>query len=342
MSEPRAARDDGAFRLGEVELDGGARAEAIAIPAPAPRWADRLERLLGHKPPFWQWQCRTLLHERTDLDARFYALHRGGRPFAHVLIAATDGVGLLSHVFTTPAERRRGAARALLRLALADFGERGGRALFLRTDPGGAPFRLYEALGFRALEPGSGVMARNFATETNLPDAWFAPGETELRPPQWSDWPAAAALFTDADGGTVRCLGRGLVGRAMSEGPFLAMLKDHTERMAGGAPPATSVLAKTTPRAVVGVAHRSDEGPWPGLSTIDVHCHPAFVASAAALLAALPLSSARCVAHCDRGQTWKRTALAASGFEHVATLPEHAAADAVTRRWVDVEVWRRG
>ena len=88
-------------------------------------------------------------------DARItvYTRRIGGELAGACLVASSDrtpSLGGLGEVATSQAARRSGIATALTQQALDDFGERGGRALFLGTvNPAAA--RIYYRLGWRKI-----------------------------------------------------------------------------------------------------------------------------------------------------------------------------------------------
>lgn len=328
--------------LEAARLHNGETVEVAAIRGPDLEWADRIEALLGHKPPFWSWQNSAVVRRELGLDAHFYVLHRGGVPFSHVLTTEVRGVGILGHVFTREEERRKGAARALMERQLEHFGARSGRALYLRTEHASVPYRLYEKLGFRAAEPGSRVMELYRGEAGAFHDAWFAPGPAEVVEPAWPHWPASAPLFLADSPEVVRCVGRGLLGREITEGPFLAVLRDHEAAASRGDSSTARVLVQADTKAVVGFAQLARDPKWPAAHLVDLHCHPTFAAQGETLLRSLPLpDGVRLVAHADVGQEWKEAALSALGFARTAVLPDWVAADAERTRFADVGVWTR-
>ncbi len=132
-----------------------------------------------------------------------------------------------------------------------------------------------------------------------------------------------------------------MLGRAMTEGPFLGVLREHEERAVRGDPAAAQVLVQTATRAVVGLAHTAPDPQWPGCTTVDVHCHPAFAEHGAALLARVTPTAGRCVAYADVGWQWKEDLLARAGYRRIGVLSGWLAADAAQSRFVDVGVWQR-
>jgi hypothetical protein len=79
--------------LGPIELKTKERVEAGVITGPDLQWAQRLEALLGHKGPIWQWQNSVAARQRIKAEVRYYILHRDGEPLANMMIAERAGVG---------------------------------------------------------------------------------------------------------------------------------------------------------------------------------------------------------------------------------------------------------
>ena len=152
--------------LGTTTLKDGSvvRVGCVGETAIDSLWSRRIRELLrpwGHP---WTSQIEALL--ATPGLGRFYLLHdptsidsaESAPPFAAITLCEHRDGGTLGNVWTSPARRRNGAMRALLRATLADFRARGGRALILGTSHGSATYRVYEDEGFCPVETGSGYM----------------------------------------------------------------------------------------------------------------------------------------------------------------------------------------
>jgi ribosomal protein S18 acetylase RimI-like enzyme len=143
-----------------------------------------LERLPNHVPPvpvtvqevtrpdlpFWPWYRESLKEFGTPLSdpvldqmvARvqevfvpagmrwFVGLGEGQRAGCASVISL-GRVAYLDQVVTMPEYRRRGVAGAVVTAAVRAGLRSGNRAVFLLTEEGGAPQRLYERLGFRTV-----------------------------------------------------------------------------------------------------------------------------------------------------------------------------------------------
>jgi GNAT superfamily N-acetyltransferase len=98
------------------------------------------------------------LRQRAALPGSVFAVVRhGGELVAHCMVAydpgATPSVGLVGHVFTAAAHRRKGLSSAVLKAALARHEQEGGRHWLLGT---GSPSAAasYQKLGFAHLNGG--------------------------------------------------------------------------------------------------------------------------------------------------------------------------------------------
>ena len=324
--------------LGRVSLKTGECVEIGCVQGPDLAWADRVEKLLGHKGEPWRAQNSQLLRNDVGIEAYFYVLHRAGTPFANIMTVELNGVGILGHVWTNPEERRKGAIAALMARQMEDFRARGGRALFLGTGFNSPPYHIYEGFGFTGIEDHSGVM-EYYATSKAAFESWyFADGAAEIEPLHWRHWPASPALFAGDHSGIVRCAPVKLSGRHSTEGYLLGMLR---ERAHDDPPRAVALrLAETT--AVAGLAAWGLDPIWRDACLVDVYCHPRYWNRANDLLDALPLSTcARYIAYADASCPQKEEALLRAGFHVVAHLPRWVAADAANSARVDVSVLER-
>src|SRR5207244_2767273 len=81
---------------------------------------------------------------------RFFVGHLGDDMAGVASLLSLEGVGYVDNVVTLSAHRRRGVASAVVTSTVRAAVEAGDETVFLLTDEGGAPARLYERLGFRA------------------------------------------------------------------------------------------------------------------------------------------------------------------------------------------------
>lgn len=305
--------------LGQVRLRDGEWVSAGVVVGPDVGWAGRLEGLLGHKGEPWNWQNGVVLRQSLGLEVCFYILHRDERPFANILTVTKGGVGTLGHVWTSPADRRKGASTGLMELLLPDFAASGGRALYLHTGFGSVAYWLYERFGFRPLGPQDGHMACFVGEEGAFLAGYFAGETAVVEPLAWHHWPTSQPLFAGAWPGYVRCAPLGLTGRRITEEAFLPLLRQGEVEPAAGT---TAVLRQPATGAVCGFACWQWHPIWWGMVLLDVYCHPDYWGQAPALLAALSLpEGARVMAYGDEDCPEKWAALRGVGLEQTAVFP---------------------
>jgi hypothetical protein len=329
--------------LGTATLKSGERVEAACVLGPDAEWAPRIQGMLAHKGDLWRWQNAEVLNERLPLEARFYVLHRGGRPFANTMTIERGGVGLFGHVWTDEADRGQGAASWVLELLLADFRARGGRALWLGTGYDTHPYKLYAKHGFRGLEDRHGEMALCVGGDLAAFEAeWFAARGAVAEPLGWSHWPTSSPLFAGAFPGVARAPSLGLVGRRITEGPLLPVIRTNRERIARGEMPTAAVIADPASGAVIAFAHWADASPWPETSQLDLWCHPAAWGRAVELVETLRIPrERRLIAWADADCPAKTAALGKLGFRPAGALPDLTWVDAARTRRVEITLMDR-
>ena len=308
-------------RLGQVELRTGESLEAGVVQPPDRKWTRLLEDLLqGFNIGPWRRALRQLLHRDTGAEVRLYFLHRAGDPISTSMTVEHRGVGLRGNVWTRPAERRKGACSGLMTLQMRDFRARGGQALYLFTDYGSIPYRIYQEFGFQGVEPHSGHMAYYVGSGNLFAQGYFTPGETSVEMLDWTHVAAAHPLFMGDHAGLLRCASLGLVGCWSPEWPLVSLQMNEIERRAQHEQPRTAVLRNLSSGAVAGLAT------WtrlhaPSQCLLDLYCHPAFWDEAQAILEALELPKAEHVfAYADSSCEEKIQFLRGVGFSRVKCL----------------------
>jgi GNAT superfamily N-acetyltransferase len=329
--------------LASVTLKSGERVDCGVVLGPDADWGPRVQKLLLHKGDIWNWQNTELLTTPLGVEPYFYVLHRAGVPFANIMTVELRGVGLFGHVWTDPADRGQGASSAIMSQQMAHFRARGGKALYLGTEFDSVAYRMYAKAGFASLEDGSGSMSFTFGPKDHFEAAYFAIGPATVSPLDWKHWPTASALFAAAFPGVVRSSNLKVLGRALTEGPFLPVIRDERKRRADGLPPRAVAMQKDDNGAVVGFAMRDTHPSWPDAGQLDLWCHPDYWDRASELIAPLGLASAgRTIAYGDSDSPLKNRALKSLGFRAIGTLPRFVAADARKKRFADVIVYDRG
>jgi hypothetical protein len=313
-------------KLDTITLKSGEQVEAGVVKGPDPAWAERLVKLLWHKGDPWNWQNARLLKADQGLDAYFYVLHRDGQPLANIMTVENAGVGHFGHVWTELADRQKGASSLLMALQMAHFTARGGQALFLGTGYDSVAYHLYKRFGFESVEAQSGYMAYYRTNQADFEAHYFAQPATGedlvIQPLAWPHWPASAALFLGDFPGIMRCVRGEIFGRESSEGGLLPLLLEAEQRQQEGKTLRSFALYQRATNAVLGLATGHWHPHWPDNYLLDLYCHPRYWEQAPALLNALSLPpTLRTIAYADSSDPAKATALAALGFQVVATLP---------------------
>src|SRR5262249_27361556 len=173
--------------LGEGRLATGERLALGVVDAPDPAWFDRIVPFLIHKGGDWNYQIAAALKQPLDdLETRFYVGTVDEQVVTQVMIASARGCDILSHVFTAPAWRQRGAYRQLMAAQMADTRARGYRILTLSTGYNSHPYWIYHSFGFRSVAEGSGYM--RWEAEPGATEAFLAPSDATIRPTRWDDW----------------------------------------------------------------------------------------------------------------------------------------------------------
>jgi GNAT superfamily N-acetyltransferase len=217
-----------------VTLNTGEELVCRVIEDPDDDAVPHLMELLGHKGGLWQyhldeWRAGNVKR----LSTRFYVGAIGDELVANIMVVSFRGIGLMGHVFTSPKHRRKGICDELMRFHMNDWSERGCTALFLNTGHDSAPFRIYERHGYRPIQsrPGSRWWS---PTVTELDEVWKQMysdlDKAETAGLHWQHWPSLNA-FTQLPGEqTVRNVTYGLYGVAASEGTFLDIRHDASEK----------------------------------------------------------------------------------------------------------------
>ncbi|HVX46891.1 MAG TPA: GNAT family N-acetyltransferase [Mycobacteriales bacterium] len=269
-------------RLGSGTLKGTDPMEIGYVEGPDAAWMSRLVPFLGHKEPWYEYHIGQALSEPLDdLRTRFYLGLVGDLIVSHVMVVSARGIGILGHVYTLPEWRRQGASSLLMDALMRDVADLSLDVVTLSTEFGSAAYGIYAQFGFRSLSEGSGDMAwRSEAARDH-----FALAGCEIRPVQWSDWPAYSWATLQPVGAVEprpRSAALGVSGQGSSEGPFLLMMQS-----ALGGRSSHRVLRSAT-GAVVGWCHLvPGQFPLSRARILDVHVLSGFESHLPALLRAM-------------------------------------------------------
>lgn len=314
--------------LGQGRLSGGEPLEVGVVEAPDADWAARIGRFLAHKGGDWTYHIELAL--RQDLDAlrtSFYVASVAGELISQVMISAARGAGILGHVFTAPAWRRRGAYRQLMAAQMADVARQGLQVLTLGTGYDSHPYWIYHSFGFRPVAPESGLMCWQAAPDAV--DRYLAPAAAEARTLGWGDWPGFNLLALQPpspDEPLPRLPALGLKGQQSAEGPFLTFM-----RRCRGLPEGQRRVLQSPSGAVVGWCLLAPDPRWfSDVWLLDLGLLPDFAARRAELTRDLAWPEAPVYAvHTPDGDrdAW----LASLGLRPLATLPRWLLADGERR-----------
>lgn len=314
-------------QLGEGRLHGGEVLEIGVVEAPDPAWAERVGRFLLHKGGDWNYHIKRALDgPLDDLRTDFYVGLVDGELVSQVMISGAHRAGILSHVFTAPGWRQRGAYRQVMAAQMADMPRQGVEILTLGTGYDSHPYHIYASFGFRPVAPEQGFM--RWLADPAAERRYLAAGPATVRPLRWDAWAALNVLMAQPVGAhesLPRLPSLGIKGQQNAEGPFLTFMR----RCAHLAEGHNRVLQSQT-GAVVGWCFLAPDPRWFGDAwLLDVGVQPAFARYHEELTHHVPWPAAPVYAMRTAGQedAWLRRL----GFAPLATLP----------RWLEVGAGRR-
>ena len=301
--------------LGVARLKTGEPIRLGAVVAPDAEWAPRLRALLGHKPPVYLYHIeRSLLEPLDDLETLYYVGDVDGVPVTVAMVAGGHGAGIFGHVYTVPAWRQRGASGLLHETLAADVRSRGYRALSLGTNPDGHARRIYEAIGFHQVVPGSGDMIWRADGQ-----AGPGPGVITVGPARWGDWGwVSEACCEPVEAGEE--LPRSTLLRVRAAGHVESA---YVDAMRGGA---DLHVLRVGAAAVGWAALLRGPAAAVGAAALEWYARPGYRAEAARLLSGLEWPDQPVVCALAGGPGYRAEGLAAHGFREVGRWP----------RWWDV------
>ena len=307
--------------LGSVQLKTGEQMELGVVRCPDPSWGTQLIPLLGHKSQTARRQIEGALAGLLDaLETRFYVGTIGGFAATTCMIVGARGAGILSHVYTKPEHRQKGAYSALMAVQMEDTRQSGYRILTLGTPFEKPPYWIYHRFGFRSVDGVTGRM-RWLATP-DAEDDYLRPAPTQPRPMRWDDWGPLNVLAlqpVQSDEELPRSPVFGLKEHGSLERPFEILQWELARRAATTAAVLEAKHGATVGWAIVAPDPRS----FGDNLLLDFYVHPTFRADAPALLAALdPPTNRRIVAYSTAPEGYRTAALRDAGFASVAELPQ--------------------
>lgn len=328
-------------KIEDVTLKNGERAELGVVLGPDE--AIELRHLLGHKGSVWKWQIEQSLDRKFEhVESRFYTLSKAGRPFANVMTVESHGAGIFGHVYTAPEERRKGAAEIIQRHQMADFKQRGGRALYLGTGYDTPPFHLYARHGFQGVEPGSGYMCWFADSQQSFERDVFAKAAVRHKPLAFEHWPTLPALAMMSHPARIRIAGMDVINVRSTEGgslPYLVAMynpDNDPDSKTAGAKSWVAISKKSNfPVAIAAII--PEHYFWSQALLLDLFCAPGFESELPKLVEKLQVPSGRNVI-CYADALWpeKQQVLQTCGFTKEAQLKKHLKSHDQIH---DVELW---
>ena len=302
-------------RLSAAKLKTGEEIEVGVVTAPDEEYLPQLTSFLGHKGELWRWQAaKALKGEIKDLAMRFYISLLNGEVISNVCTWEWQGMGVFGHVYTSPAQRKKGACKLIINRLMEDVKGRGGRLLSLGTKYQGIPYQIYESFSFKNIEEGSGCM--RWCSRPDYLAQYYKPGTATVRRAEWKDWPRASILYGIAQKDYLRSFTFALFGRGFFEYYFLQVMKGLQEESFKDAR-----VIESESGAIVGLATLGKDPKWPGaVYLLDFFYHEAFAASAAALIQAVDFTAGKTQCYIDSLSSGRRDVLEKAGFALEATL----------------------
>ena len=305
-------------KLTDVELKTGEMMEVGVIIAPDEAHAEKVKPFLAHKGGGFKWHLERSVVEPLDaLETRFYVGKVDREIIANIMIVENRHVGILGHVFTTPAQRRKGACQSVMGFQMEDFRQRNGEVLYLGTGYNSHPYYIYNSFGFESVFPGSGFM--KYHAVEDFDDRYFAASPVHAKAVEWHDWPKTTALTGIVEGDYLRSITFGIYGPANFEGGFLGF----KQALENGDTYHDAKLLESDSGAIVGMATVSWDTRWqPHTAVLDLFVHPNFWEASSVLLEAINLPDAKVQCYVESIAASKVQTLQNAGFRHEATLKD--------------------
>lgn len=305
--------------LSQAKLKTGEEVEVGSILCPDPEHAEQIKPFLAHKGGNWNWHVARALAEDLDgLQTRFYVAKLDREVISNVMTLEYAHAGILGHVFTNPAHRRKGAVSSVFDQLMPDV-QRRGIAMTLGTGFDSAAYWIYHRYGFRSILPNTGFM--RYATEEDYENSvLYVPGPAAVRPVLWRDWPRLAVLSARQAGPRLRSVLLGHYGPSNFEGPFLGLKRAVEEGKV------QCVVLETAHDVVVGYATLAPDPRWQGHTwLLDVDVHPHFAQHTLPLIQALDFPAGKVQCYADAESHAKAAAFGVGGFRHEAAFHDQIA-----------------
>jgi hypothetical protein len=303
-------------QLTEAKLKTGERIEVGVIITPDEEYAEKIKPFLTHKGGGFKWHLgRSVVEPLDALETRFYVGKLNGEIITNIMIVEHRHVGILGHVFTTPAQRRKGACKSVMASQMEDFRQRSGEALYLGTGYNSHPYYIYKRFGFESVYPRSGFM--KYRAVDDFDARYFALNDVHVKDVEWHDWSKMTALTGIVEGDYLRSIAFGIYGPTNFEGGF----PGFKHELENGDSYHDAKLLESDAHAIVGVATVSWDLRWqPHTAVLDLFVHPDFWEASSVLLEAINLPDAKVQCYVESTAKGKADVLENAGFHHEATL----------------------
>lgn len=304
--------------LGAVVLRSGGKCRFIRVLGPDVTWSDRIKPFLAHKGFPWRWQiAMTLEHDLSPLEAYYYLALVGDEVAGSFCTFEYGGAGILGHVFTSPAHRRKGICSSIMDLQMADYRSRGGKALFLHTGYDSPAYHIYKSRGFQSVYNESGFMEYYADGIDAFEELYSSTDETKIRKNDWRDWPGLTGLMSQRAGSHLRMVAMNILGRQTMEGPYLIFKKRQEEDRSS-----SMSIIENQNRLVCGYASKIPDKRFPGTWIFDLFVHPSHIERAADLAQSLSADpeNGKVQSYVEIANEVKIQALEAVGFTREAKL----------------------
>jgi hypothetical protein len=304
-------------RICDTVLKTGETVEIGVMTPPERGMTGQIADMLGHKAPLWLWHMELALSDATDtLASRFYVARRAGKVLSNICTFESGAVGILAHVWTPPAERRKGLCRAIMTVLLRDFHARGGVLMLLGTEYDTPPYHLYKGFGFAGYYEGSNLMRHSL--DADFEEKYFAPSPARVVEADWDAWPRVNALVSEPEE-FIKSVAYGRFYKDTVEEAYILLMRERTkdDRMC------VKLLESEATSAIVGYAWTVAGKPFPGVYVLDLYCHPNHVSHYGRLLGEMKWPGGKVVAWVEAGMGEKARAVESAGFKLEATLRKH-------------------
>lgn len=302
--------------LDSATLKTGEQMDIVRVTTPEDGYAERLDAFLGHKGDPWIYHVGKAFEGDTDdLENYFYVGLLGDEVVFNVMTAEYKGVGNFGHVYTSPEHRRKHAASLVIERQMADFRERGGKALYLGTGYDSTAYHIYSRCGFESLTPKSGLMT--YLADDRVIEEHFSPGPVRVEDAAWRHWPMVFMLTLQPGGRWLRNVALGCLGPHGIEGGYLAMRQRQLQRNE----PVQAKVLVTEQDSAVGFATLMPDTRWgSNVGLLDVFVHPGFSGSTRLVLDSFDYTRRKTQSFVETDAEETITEFQASGFEIEGTL----------------------